>query len=98
VKLPPSRLDAVQRTLGDLASQWGLDEGDIATWEARASTITTASHTYSTRVFGGRPAGFVRREIQVAHHVEGDVYDITALFSWDATDPVFERGGVYDAA
>ena len=86
VKLPVSDLDGVRGTLADLASQWQLDEVDIAAWAARASAITTASHTYSTRVFGAHPAGFVRREIQVAHHIEQDAYVVAALFSWDASD------------
>jgi hypothetical protein len=86
VKLPESDLDGVRRTLARLASQWQLDEGEIAAWATRASTITTASHAYSTRVFGAHPAGFVQREIQVAHHIEQDTYAVAALFSWDASD------------
>jgi hypothetical protein len=86
VKFPASDLDGARRTLADLATQWQLDEAEIAAWAARAATVTSASHTYSTRVFGAHSAGFVQREVQVAHHIEQDAYVVAPLFSWDATD------------
>ena len=36
------------------------------------------------RTFAAQPAGFVRLELQVEHHVEQDRYLLDALFSWDA--------------
>jgi hypothetical protein len=46
--------------------------------------VTTTHHAYSTRVFDAQPAGFVRVEFQVEHHVEQDKYVLDVLFSWDA--------------
>ena len=83
VKLPATDLEGVRRTLARLAPDWQLDEAEIAAWAARAAAVTTASHVYSTRVFAARPAGFVRFELQVEHHIEHDRYVIDALFSWD---------------
>ena len=83
VKLPPTNLEGVRRTLAKLAPAWQLDEVEIAAWEARAAVVTTASHAYSTRVFGARSAGFVGVEFQVEHHLEQDGYVVDALFSWD---------------
>jgi hypothetical protein len=81
-KLPPTNLEGVRRTLAKLAPAWQLDEAEIASWAARAAVVTTASHAYSTRVFGARSAAFVRVEFQVEHHLEQDGYVVDALFSW----------------
>jgi hypothetical protein len=84
VKLPETDLDGAGRTLATLGPEWQLDEAEVAAWAARAAAATTASHAYSTRVFATQPAGFVRRELQVEHHIEQDAYVIDVLFSWDA--------------
>jgi hypothetical protein len=84
VKLPATDLEGALRTLAELTPDWQLDETEIAAWETRAAAVTTASHAYSTRVFAAQPAGFVRRELQVEHHIEHDTYIVDALFSWDA--------------
>jgi hypothetical protein len=84
VKLPTTDLDGARRTLAMLAPEWQLDKDEVAAWAARAAVVTTATHAYSTRVFAGKPAGFVLRELQVEHHVEQDAYIVDALFSWDA--------------
>jgi hypothetical protein len=84
VKLPATDLEGAGRTLAGLPHEWQLDEAEVAAWAARAAKVTTASHAYSTRVFAAQPADFVRRELQVEHHVEPDAYVVDALFSWDA--------------
>jgi len=84
VKLPATDLAGAQSTLAELAPEWQLDEAEIAKSAARAAAVTTASHVYSTRVFGAHPAGFVRLEFQLEHHVEQDEYVVDGLFSWDA--------------
>jgi hypothetical protein len=84
VKLPTTDLQGTLRTLAELTPDWQLDETEIAGWATRAAAVTTASHAYSTRVFAAQPAGFVRRELQIEHHIEYDTYIVDALFSWDA--------------
>jgi hypothetical protein len=84
MKLPATDLEGARRTLAEFAPDWRLDEAEVAAWAARAAAVTTASHAYSTRVFAAQPAGFVRREVQVEHHTEQDIYVVDVLFSWDA--------------
>ena len=84
VKLPATDLEGALRTLAELTPDWQLDETEVAAWATRAAAVTTASHAYSTRVFAAQQAGFVRRELQVEHHIEQDTYIVDALFSWDA--------------
>src|SRR5207253_11044460 len=85
VKLPEADLEGALEALAGLAREWRLDEDAIASWAARAASATTGSHAYSTRVFAAQPAGFVRLELQVEHHVEQDRYVVDALFSWTAS-------------
>ena len=91
VKLPEADLEGALEALAGLAREWRLDEDAIASWAARAASATTESHVYSTRVFAAQPAGFVRLELQVEHHVEQDRYVVDALFSWAARDPSTPR-------
>lgn len=85
LKLPATGLDGARRTLGELARGWQLNESEVGLWAARAAAVTSTQHAYSTRVFEAKPAGFVRVEFQVEHHIEPDKYVLDVLFSWDAS-------------
>jgi hypothetical protein len=82
VKLPPTDLEGARRTLAQLAADSQLAGAEITAWAARAAATTTASHTYSTRVFTAQSADSVTVELQVEHHVEQDTYIVDTLFSW----------------
>jgi hypothetical protein len=82
IKLPPLNLAEAQKRLERLTRRFELDESEIGAWARRAAAATTATHAYSTRVFGAPPIGSVRSELQVEHHLDDDSYVLDVLFSW----------------